>query len=116
MGGNTPELSAEIKNISQESLAVFVAALLPCYWTYCELAQWMKGEQQQKPMADQPHPYQDWMDMNSKYSPKELCQLVDKLAGEADVATRKKMEQAFGRGMELEWVFWESAHRMGQWP
>uniref|UniRef100_A0A914H4Y8 Thiaminase-2/PQQC domain-containing protein n=1 Tax=Globodera rostochiensis TaxID=31243 RepID=A0A914H4Y8_GLORO len=79
----------------------------------------MLAERQKSANSNSTHPYQGWFDLhaNDDYakSVDEMLALADELADEADERTRKKMEAAFERGFQLEWMFWKSAYEMEEW-
>uniref|UniRef100_A0A183CC09 TENA_THI-4 domain-containing protein n=1 Tax=Globodera pallida TaxID=36090 RepID=A0A183CC09_GLOPA len=107
-----------LSTASQETLPVIVASMLPCYWLYREVANWMLTERQ-KSASSNCSQYQEWLDMycSNEYAEAvdEMLALADELADEADERTRKKMEAAFGRAFQLEWMFWKSAYGMEEW-
>jgi thiaminase/transcriptional activator TenA len=42
--------------------------------------------------------------------------VVEALGQEAQAPERTAMQQAFERSARMEWMFWDSAYRMEQWP
>jgi thiaminase/transcriptional activator TenA len=95
-----------------EPLVVLVAALLPCYVLYRNVARAMK------PPAVEVPEYREWIDT---YSGAEYGQAVDELTDlanrlgsslAADVAARAA--RAHWRSIRYEWLFWEQAWTMGQ--
>jgi thiaminase/transcriptional activator TenA len=93
---------------------VLVAALLPCFWIYWEVG---KAIYQR---AQPGNPYQDWIDTYAGDEfgniVQEVIAIADRLAEHADPALRKQMLQAFVRASQLEWMFWDSAYRLEEWP
>lgn len=95
------------------SYPVALAALLPCFWIYAEVGRAILAEAQ-------PHnPYQSWIDT---YAGEEFHALVadvrasiDALAAQADARTLAEMHQAYTDAARLEWMFWDSAYRLGEW-
>ncbi|KAL3112628.1 hypothetical protein niasHT_017995 [Heterodera trifolii] len=117
-------MSFLIATASQESLAVAIAAMLPCYWVYREVVNWMVAESKKLMDANsngvvQQHPYQAWFELhaNDDYakSVDDMLALADELAREADKPTRAKMEATFELGFRLEWMFWKTAYEMEEW-
>lgn len=92
---------------------VAVAALLPCFWIYAEVGRDIHAR------SAKDNPYQAWVDT---YASEEfhaavrgVCATVDRLAEEATEATRAAMHAAYKDAARLEWMFWDSAYRLGDW-
>lgn len=92
---------------------VAVAALLPCFWIYAEVGRDIHAR------SAKGNPYQAWVDT---YASEEfhaavrgVCATVDRLAEEATEATRAAMHAAYKDAARLEWMFWDSAYRLGDW-
>jgi thiaminase (transcriptional activator TenA) len=90
-----------------------VTALLPCQWGYCDIGQTLA--RRGKPTA--PPFYGQWIDM---YASPEfdaltrwLRELLDSLAGEAD---EERLTEIFTTSARYEYLFWEMAYRMEEWP
>ena len=97
-----------------ESYPVVLAALLPCFWIYAEVG----NDIVQHSVPN--NPYQAWIDT---YAGEEFNQAVnnvlatiDRVASHCDADTLEKMHQAYTRGAELEWLFWDSAYQQAKWP
>ncbi len=98
------------------SLGEIVASILPCQWGYCEIGQTLaKG----RAPAAQPF-YARWIEM---YSSAAFAQLVDWLRGLLDrLATGsgpdeiRGMESDFLASSRYEYLFWDAAYRMEEWP
>lgn len=93
---------------------VSVAALLPCFWIYWEVGKHLYG------IAVPENPYQAWIDT---YADEEFADgvrkviaIADQVAEAATPAAREDMSKAFVRASQLEWMFWDSAYRLEQWP
>lgn len=93
-----------------------MAALLPCFWIYAEVG----CDIHARSVAG--NPYQAWI---ATYAGEEfhvharvraLCATVDRLANEATPATRATMHAAYRDAARQEWMFWDSACRLAQWP
>ena len=92
------------------------AAILPCSWSYIEIARQLRGE-----LADHPV-YSDWVGF---YLSDEENNLVlnmrrtfddmvrEEVPGEAK---RRELEQIFMMSSRLERMFWEMAYTFDQWP
>lgn len=97
-----------------ESYPVACAALLPCFWIYREVGLHIHER------AAAQNRYQDWIDT---YAGADFSATVDRAialteqaAATAGSAERDRMARAFFESTRLEWMFWDSAYRMEQWP
>ncbi|GGZ36817.1 aminopyrimidine aminohydrolase [Echinicola pacifica] len=98
-----------------ENIEVAAAAVLPCFWIYKEVGDFIYEHQSNKL-----NPYKNWIDT---YSGEEFAEAVhkaieitDHLAASASESTREQMYQAFEMASRLEWMFWDSAYRLEKWP
>ncbi len=87
------------------------AALLPCPWTYHELGTTLKG------LA---HPlYRQWASIYEagflEHSVRAWRGLVDQ-AAKAYPERRPRMRELFLTSSRYEYMFWDMAYRMEQWP
>ena len=103
-----------LSNCALQDQAEGMASVLPCFWIYREV-----GLHIQKQAVEE-NPYQAWIDM---YVSEEFDELVrkalsitDELASEASPELRERMKRAFVQGTRYEWMFWDSAYRMEEWP
>jgi len=97
-----------------EPYPVTVAALLPCFWIYAEVGRDIHTR------SAPDNPYQSWVDT---YAGEEfhaavrgVCATLDQLASNASEQTRAAMHAAYTHAARLEWLFWDSAYRLGDWP
>ena len=96
---------------------VAAAALLPCFWIYREV-----GNEIVRRARDglSTNPYARWIEMYSGEgfddSVRRAIAVVEALGQEAQPAERSAMQRAFERSARLEWMFWDSAYRLEQWP
>jgi thiaminase (transcriptional activator TenA) len=97
-----------------EPYDVLLGALLPCFWIYAEVGREIHGR------ARPNNPYQAWIDT---YAGEEFHAAVraviaatDEAATLASADVRARMHAAFARATQLEWMFWDSAYRLEQWP
>ena len=97
-----------------EPYEVVLGALLPCFWIYAEVGRDIHAR------AAPNNPYQAWIDT---YAGEEFHAAVravitatDEAALGASPPLRERMHAAFTRATQLEWVFWDSAFRLEQWP
>ena len=87
---------------------------MPCFWIY-----WDVGNQIAKEaVAD--NPYQAWIDTYSDPGFGEAVDAViaitDRAAATSTDARREAMLRAFKRSTQYEWMFWDSAYRLADWP
>jgi thiaminase/transcriptional activator TenA len=91
-----------------------MAALLPCTWSYAEIAAGLKDE-----IA--PHPvYADWVSFFASDGFVELIagrrRTLDELAAGLDASRRRQLSQIFTMSTRLEQRFWDMAYNLEQWP
>lgn len=95
---------------------VVVAALLPCYWIYQRVGTTISEECR----GQAGHPYRAWIDTYADEdfarSVEAMITLVDEAAMATDAEVRSEMLAAFTKASEYEWLFWESAWRLEEWP
>lgn len=105
-----------LRTAAQGDLAELVAALLPCVWGYV----WLAGEIARggPPPADRR--YADWI---AQYTSPEfvsaadwLREELDRLAGPADAARRRRLTDLFLLSSHHELRFWEMCWRGEAWP
>lgn len=96
-----------------ESYPVILAALLPCFWIYAEVGNDIVSNSAEN------NPYQAWVDTYSgeefHTAVKNVIATIDRVAERCDADTIEKMHQAYRRGAELEWLFWDSAYKKNSW-
>lgn len=99
-----------------EPVEVLVAAMLPCPWIYQYVSQCMTHNK----TTDLPtNPFSDWITTYASAAyerdtaaARKLC---NKLAAGASDLCWMKMHNAFDTALRLEYMFWESAYRLGAW-
>lgn len=96
------------------SLEETVAALLPCFWVYWDVGVHIA----ERTVAD--NPYKVWIDTYSDEqfaaSVRRIVDITERLAVAATPAARERMRTAFMQSTRFEWMFWESAYRLEEWP
>lgn len=97
-----------------ECVEVAVAAVLPCFWIYREVGNFIFKYQN-----NINNPYQKWIDT---YGGEEFSAAVDhaiaicdKIAEKATDDTRHKMTEAFIMSTRMEYHFWEAAYELKIW-
>jgi len=99
---------------SLESVEVAVAAVLPCFWIYKEVGDYIYKNQQSIN-----NPYQKWI---NTYAGEEFSRVVqqaisiyDSLASNCTTSQQYFMIQAFITSSQLEFQFWDSAYHLRKW-
>jgi len=103
-----------LSTASIEDYPVAVAALLPCFWIYREVGLHIHQR------AKKNNAYQEWIDT---YAGEDFSESVDRAIEITELAAqnssenvRKRMRGAFIDSTRMEWMFWDSAYRLEQWP
>ncbi|MBN9297387.1 MAG: thiaminase II [Filimonas sp.] len=99
---------------SLDAVEVAMAAVLPCFWIYKEVGDYIYANQHK---GD--NPYQKWIDT---YAGEEFGVLVqqaisicDHAAAQCTPAQQEAMTVAFVTASKLEWQFWQSAYDLHRW-
>ncbi len=99
------------------SLVEAVAAITPCPWLYTALGQHL--ESSLGAISDS-HPYADWLrtyaDPGFVTYTNELLELLQRIADQHGPVPREKARQAFVVSTRYEWMFWDQAWQMQDWP
>lgn len=102
------------RQLANESSEEALAAVLPCFWVYKEVGDFVLANQ--KPGEN---PYQSWIDT---YGGEEFAQAVakaiaicDAVAAQASPVVQERMTEAFRLSFKLEWLFWQSAYELESW-
>lgn len=97
-----------------DQIEVAMAAVLPCFWIYQEV-----GDYIYKNQLNENNPYQKWIDTYAGeefetlvMKAKEICDLVAENCTEFQ---QRKMTEAFIAASRLEFMFWDSAYRLKHW-
>lgn len=90
-----------------------LAAVLPCFWIYQEVGNYIQAHQ-----TEGNNPYQAWIDT---YGSEGFAGSVRKATAICNAAAEQsnrgaEMTEAFVYASKMEWMFWDSAYRMEQWP
>lgn len=101
---------------SLSSVEEAVAAVLPCFWIYKKVGDFIYSNQ----ISGKENPYQEWINTYAgeefAESVKEALAICDALAEQASPNLWEKMYQAFEMATKLEWMFWDGAYRKDSWP
>jgi thiaminase/transcriptional activator TenA len=95
-------------------VAEVIAAILPCSWSYIEIASGLAGQ-----IA--PHPvYADWVSFYLQPAEAELVRdmrsMFDALTAGLGDRPRARLAEIFLMSSRLEGMFWEMAYTLNQWP
>ena len=105
-----------LSNAHSGTIAEVAATLLPCSWGYAEIGQVL--EARGKPM-DQPL-YCRWIEMYSSPEFGELAEwlrsFTDRTALGLSDAQRERLVEIFVTNSKYEYLFWDAAYRMEEWP
>ncbi len=97
-----------------EPIEVAMAAVLPCFWIYKEVGDFIYKNQ-----VSITNPYQKWIETYSGeefgVAVREAIRICDRVAMESTAAIRAKMTQAFVTSSRLEFEFWDSAFQFRVW-
>lgn len=96
------------------SYAEAVAAVLPCYWIYARVGQHLQDGGSPDPL------YQRWIDM---YAGEEyqavvdaVLDVTDRIGARASPGELGLMRGHFHTAARYEWMFWDAAYRLEDWP
>ena len=91
----------------------YAGALLPCFWIYAEVGRDIHSR------AAPANPYQAWIDTYAgeefHTAVRAMIAATDEAAKSASPYLRERM-YAFARATQLEWMFWDLAFRLENWP
>lgn len=98
---------------SLDSYAEAVTAVLPCFWSYAEIAARHGG----KLSANQNRLYKDWAAVYVTDSYIALVEKIKKLVNEAaEDFPYQKLRAVFVTASRYELMFWDSVYRGAHWP
>ena len=97
-----------------EPYEVLLGALLPCFWIYAEVGRDIHAR------AAPANPYRAWIDTYAgedfHAAVRAMIAATDEAADGVALALRERMHAAYTRATQLEWMFWDSAYRLEDWP
>jgi thiaminase/transcriptional activator TenA len=106
--------TSHLHHAAKGPLPLLVAAVLPCYWVYAEVGELLLARQPRDPL------YRTWVESyaSPQFAESVAAQLdlVDRLAPLAGEPLREEMHRAFRRSLRYEWMFWDQAYRLADWP
>lgn len=103
-----------LSTVSLEDYPVAVAALLPCFWIYREVGLHIHER------SGENNPYREWIETYAgedfSESVDRAIEITDRIAETSSETVQRRMTQAFKDSSKMEWMFWDSAYRVEQWP
>ncbi|WP_079709614.1 thiaminase II [Paraliobacillus ryukyuensis] len=98
----------------QGHLGDIIAAILPCYWIYHDVGEALKDKQPEEPI------YQEWLNAYGsewfKNLVKEQINHLNEIAETVTPDERERMKNHFIISVQYEYMFWEMAYHLEQWP
>jgi thiaminase (transcriptional activator TenA) len=98
------------------TLPELLTAVLPCAWIYAEVGRHLVGKA--PPASD--HPYVDWL---ATYASPDfdavgiwIRERLDARAGSLSPEEEARLHEIFLISTRYEWLFWEMAWRLEEWP
>lgn len=96
------------------SYAEAVAAVLPCYWIYARVGEHLQRHGSPEPL------FQRWIDTYAGQDYQAVVDAVldvaDRVGAQASPVGRELMRRHFHTTARYEWMFFDAAHRMEEWP
>ncbi|MFI2741140.1 thiaminase II [Zhouia sp. PK063] len=97
-----------------QPLEVAMAAVLPCFWIYKEVGDYIQATQTKKENT-----YQNWIDTYGgeefAASVQKAIEITNHMAASTTAHIRLKMTEAFLMASKMEWLFWDSAYQQETW-
>ena len=104
---------------ARESFAANVACLLPCAIGYAEIGERLLRESQAAGALES-NPYREWIETYSSREFRDYSDWLEKtfdgLAAEAGESETDRLFEIFLTSTKYEWMFWEMAWTMEEWP
>ncbi|MGE4587409.1 MAG: TenA family protein [Mangrovibacterium sp.] len=104
-----------LHSLATQTPGIAVAGVLPCFRIYKTVGDFILENQ-----TPNPNPYQQWINTYGgeefAEATKEALQISDEIADQIKGPEREAMTAAFMTASRLEWIFWNSAWHMEQWP
>ena len=99
---------------SLDQVEVAMAAVLPCFWIYKRVGDYIYENQKKEG-----NPYQKWIDTYAGEEfgliAQQAINITDAAAKELTKAQLTKMTEAFKTASHLEYEFWNSAYHLKKW-
>lgn len=103
-----------LRQLANSPVEVISAAVLPCFWIYKEVGDYILEHQ-----TKNENPYQEWINTYGgdefEQSVRTAISICDELADKCTAEQRKAMTDAYVMCSRMEWMFWDSAWRLEGW-
>lgn len=103
-----------LRQLANAPVEVIVAAVLPCFWIYKKVGDYILANQ-----TKGDNPYQSWIDTYGgeefEKSVATAIAIADELADKCTREQRDAMTEAYVMCSKMEWLFWDSAWRLEEW-
>lgn len=104
-----------LKAAAFEPVEVEAAAILPCFWIYQKVGEWISDHH-----SREDNPYSAWIatyaDPAFAESTDRAIALCNRLADDASPAVRARMTDYYRQCSRMEWLFWHSAYTGLNYP
>ena len=102
------------RQLANAPIEVSVAAVLPCFWIYKAVGDYILANQ-----TNEENPYQTWINTyggdDFSRSVSRAIEICDELAESCTESRQKEMLEAFVVCSKMEYLFGDSAHNLEQW-
>ncbi len=102
------------KQLANAPIEVALAAVLPCFWIYKEVGDYVLANQ-----TEDDNPYQSWINTyggeDFEKSVSIAISICDEVAAKCTESQQQAMIEAFVLCSKLEWMFWDSAYKQEKW-
>lgn len=102
------------RQLADKPVEVILAAVLPCFWIYKEVGDYILEHQNKEN-----NPYQNWIDTyggeDFEKSVKLAISICDEIADKGTEEQRQAMTKVYVMCSRFEWMFWNSAYKMEKW-
>lgn len=103
-----------MRQFANAPIEVAVAAVLPCFWIYKEVGDYILTHQ-----TKESNPYQSWIDTyggeDFAKAVKTAISITDELAKACTEKQQQTMLDSFVICSKMEYLFWESAYKQEKW-
>lgn len=103
------------KSTALEPVCVEVASLLPCFWVYQKVGEYILSSTNNL----KNNPYAQWIltygDESFAASTRKAIDICNRLAEQASDEERSRMSEVFRLCSKMEWMFWDSAYNLEKW-
>lgn len=102
------------RQFASASIEEALAAVLPCFWVYKKVGDYILENQ-----TKNENPYQPWIDTyggeDFAHAVQKAIAICDEAAENTTSTRRESMTRAFKLSFKMEWMFWNSAWIQEQW-